>query len=431
MESKIVDDPPKILRIICQRPFFTGSGVNLIELIKQTKKAGFEQFIIFGHPIGEPYPLNKIIDPKFTLPVYFDNEMTSEKGEINFPVAGMSDRMPYDSTRFSEFDEKMLETYLSVFARKINKAIKIFDPNIIHSHHLWLITALCRVLHPKLPILGTCHNTALRQLVLANQLRNFTKPIKYLNAISVLNDNQKQLVKKAFNFKNLEVENKFYVVGTGFNTDIFYHLKQQKKSLHKKIIYVGKLSKAKGVPELIKAIQELLKESNLDFELLLAGSGAGEEKDQILELSKGHKNKIRFLGQLNQQALAKYFRECELFILPSYFEGLPSVLIESLACGCNAIVTDLPGIKETITSTCGEFDQISYLPLPKMNSIDQPFEEDIEFFIKKIKEAIQYQLNQEKLANANPIIPEKIKSNFSWKAIFEKYLEIYTKLLKY
>ena len=362
--------------------------------------------------------------------MFFNNYKILKKGEINFLVAGMSDRMPYASIRFSQFDGAMLENYLSVFAKNINKAVKSFKPNIIHSHHLWLVTSLCRVLHPELPILGTCHNTALRQMVLANQLTEFIKPNKFLDAISVLNINQKELVRKAFNFKRLEFEKKIHIIGTGFNTSIFYPSKQQDKSSIKKIIYVGKLSKAKGVPELIKAIQDLLKESHMEFELFLAGSGASSEKDQIIKLSKNHMNKIKFLGQLTQQELGEYFRKSDLFILPSYYEGFPSVLIESLACGCNVIITDLPGIKESICNICGEFDQISYIPLPRMKTIDQPIEEDLPEHIKRIKEAIRNQLMKEKLVHTNPKIIEKIKYEFSWKAIFDKYLNIYQKILK-
>ncbi len=430
IKIKRLNETPRVLRIITQRPFYTGSGLTLVELIKQTKNAGFDQFIIFGQPIGEQNPLKEIIDEKFTKPVYFNNPETSEKGEINFPVAGMSDKMPYPSTKFSEFNGNMLENYLKVFTQKINEAVKTFNPTIIHSNHLWLVTALCRVLHPDIPILGTCHNTALRQLVLAKKLKDFTRPIRYLDAISVLNDKQGELVKKAFHFTDIEVKNKFHVVSIGFNTEVFYCPKHHEDARVKKLIYVGKLSKAKGVPELIQASKELIKEGNLNFELFLAGSGAGKEKNQILDSVKGYENQIKFLGQISQRQLANYFRESNLFILPSYYEGMPMVLIEALACGCNAIMTDLPGIKETINKVCGDLDQISFIPHPKMKTIDQPLQEEIPKFIKKIKEAIKFQLDKEKISINNPKISENVKSSFSWEASVNKFLRIYYELLK-
>ena len=45
-QLSISDKVPRILRVICQRPYYTGSGINLINLIKQTSRNNIEQFII-------------------------------------------------------------------------------------------------------------------------------------------------------------------------------------------------------------------------------------------------------------------------------------------------------------------------------------------------------------------------------------------------
>ena len=214
----------KILRVLCQRPYYTGSGINLINLTKKTAKRGLEQFVIFGHPIGEPNPLESIIEKGNTLPVRFSKEGSPKEADVPFPVVGMSDQMPYESTKFSEFDEKILETYLDAFANNIMTAVDQFKPNIIHSHHLWLVTSLCRVLYPNLPVVATCHNTGLRQMELASQLRDFmVNPIKGIDAIAVIDTSQQERVKQIYEFEEDQGRaDQFFYIGQGINTDIFF-----------------------------------------------------------------------------------------------------------------------------------------------------------------------------------------------------------------
>lgn len=427
------EEPLRILRVISQRPFFTGSGINLVNLIEQSKIAGFKQFVVFGQPVGELNPLKDILKANDVLWTSFKNENNNVKPDVDFPIPGMSDQMPYKSTRFSEFSEVMLESYLSSFGDKIDAALDYFKPDLIHSHHLWLVTALCRVLNPKIPVIGTCHNTALRQLVLANQLKDFViKPIQDLDVITVLNADQKRKVLKNYNIEREKTSSdKIRVIGTSLNTDLFYPPSQKRMGQESyKILYVGKLSYAKGVPELIIAFKQLCE--NLDFraELSFAGTGEGEEKDRIIELASELKEKIKFLGQIEQSKLADQFRESDLFILPSYYEGYPRVVLEALACGNKAIMTDLPGIKEDISKTCGLSDNLSFITLPLMKSIDQPKEEALPSFIEDLKRELSYHLSRIKDNVHDQNYPEKIRENFGWKGFFEKYIEIYKSLVK-
>ena len=67
----------RILRVICQRPFFTGSGIHLINLINQSKDAKLEQFIVFGQPSDYAYPLKGVIEQEKSSWVNFRGEKTT------------------------------------------------------------------------------------------------------------------------------------------------------------------------------------------------------------------------------------------------------------------------------------------------------------------------------------------------------------------
>ncbi|MFX1398588.1 MAG: glycosyltransferase family 4 protein [Promethearchaeota archaeon] len=420
----------KILRIICQRPYYTGSGINFINLIRHSNKHGIEQAAMIGQPAGEENQLKELLPAENTYFVRFKNDNNNGvECDVPFSIPGMSDKMPYKSTKFSDFTQEMLETYLSAFAEKITRAVNEFRPNIIHTHHLWLVSALTRVLCQDIPIITTCHNTALRQMVLASQFKDLVvNPIRDLDGIAVIGSEQEHRVKEVYEFNDsLNNTSKFFHISQGINTNVFYPpecIEHSKKKTTKKIVYVGKLCFSKGLPQLLHAFKEIQAEIDESLELLIIGAGEGEEKEQIMELATPLNQSIRFLGQLNQNDLANCFRESDLFVLPSFFDGFPKVLLESLACGCKAIITDLPGIKHQICSRLGNINNISFIPQPSMKSIDKPLSNSLPDFVNNLKQALKFQLSK-KYTSERDASCNKIRKIYSDDALFQKYNIIY------
>ncbi|MBN1801746.1 MAG: glycosyltransferase family 4 protein [Candidatus Lokiarchaeota archaeon] len=395
---------------------------------------GIEQAAVFGQTSGEENPLKGLVSKEYTFPVRFKNDKKNIQCDVPFTIAGMSDKMPYKSTKFSDFTLDMLESYLETFAVKINRAVEVFQPTIIHIHHLWLISALSRVLYPEIPIVATCHNTALRQMISAPQLREYVEnPIKNINKIAVIGKEQEQRVKNIYGFKPLKYDDQFLHIGQGINTDLFYPLNYNQiskdTSIPKKIVYVGKLCFSKGVPQLLEAFKEIQKERTDKLELFIIGSGDGKEHEHILDGKYKSNQSIKFLGQLDQEQLSKYLRECNVFVLPSFYDGFPKVLLESLACGCNAVITDLPGVKEELYEKLGEITNISFVPLPIMKSLDEPLKDSLPEFVSKLKKAISIQLSNNNISDDNKQYPEKIRKIYGDKALFDKYLSEYNNLI--
>ena len=77
-----------------------------------------------------------------------------------------------------------------------------------------------------------------------------------------------------------------------------------------------------------------------------------------------------------------------MFVLPSFFEGLPLVIAEALACGCKVVTTDLPGIR----SFYGRFlpdAPIVYVEPPHMHDVDKPDLADLPAFETRLADAIE------------------------------------------
>src|SRR6056297_485750 len=99
----------KILQISAQKPDETGSGIFFKSLAKEMTKKGYEQAALVGiNSKDKNYFENDNVE---YYPVYFESKT------LPFPVVGMSDVMPYKSTKYSDMDEEMLELWINEFKK--------------------------------------------------------------------------------------------------------------------------------------------------------------------------------------------------------------------------------------------------------------------------------------------------------------------------
>lgn len=83
--------------------------------------------------------------------------------------------------------------------------------------------------------------------------------------------------------------------------------------------------------------------------LVIAGGGPerrGLER-LVRELRLG--DRVRFVGELSHESLREYYSAADVLVLASAREGMPNVVLESLACGTPVVATDVGGTKEIIT----------------------------------------------------------------------------------
>ena len=122
-----------------------------------------------------------------------------------------------------------------------------------------------------------------------------------------------------------------------------------KKIEGNKIVFIGHVVKTKGVFELVKSCL-LLPE---DIELIFVGPYEESLKDKLINLGKikGDGKWMRFLGSLNHLEIYKVLENATALALPSYTEGFPNVIIESMAMGCPVIATNVGAIEEILNVT--------------------------------------------------------------------------------
>lgn len=116
------------------------------------------------------------------------------------------------------------------------------------------------------------------------------------------------------------------------------------------VLFAGRFASNKGITILMEAIARLNDRSaGKRFTFLLAGKGPLYETC----IRKYHYDNVSFLGFVSDEQLAELYKTSDLFVLPTLFEGMPTVVLEAMAYGLPVIVTDVGATAELVDSNNG------------------------------------------------------------------------------
>ena len=248
--------------------------------------------------------------------------------------------------------------------KQLKKLIKENKYDIVHAHTYYnsgfsmLASYLCGV---KLRITHS-HN------IQSEYKPSISKRIYYLfSKILILLFSNKYLACTKDAGKSLFGKSKFDVVNNGIQLENFLFKEQERIRIRKEleindndivIGHIGRFEKQKNHEFLIN-IFEQLKFINKNYKLVLIGKGKLKEKIENIAKDKGLDKNIIFLG--TKPDIYKYYNLFDIFIFPSYFEGLGIVLIEAQANGLKCYVSDTVP-KDVNVSREVEFLSLSLTP---------------------------------------------------------------------
>lgn len=399
----------KVLHVLAQLPLKTGSGVyftNVIEGLKEYKNV--EQASIYA--TTKEYDINILEKSK-------QYEVVFESDELPFSIVGMSDIMPYRNTLYSEMTEEMIVAWQNVFREKLLKIREEFNPDKIITHHLWILSSIvCEVFKDK-KIIAICHNTDIRQAeknidFKEKYIKNFDKIDKVFSLSSFQFDD----ITKIFCIPKEKIIN----IGAGYNEKIFYPLEKYKDKKNVDLIYAGKFDESKGFYELIKAFRVISEKRN-NVNLTLIGDVNDENREKIQDLTQNLKN-LEIYNVKNQKELGNVIREKDVFILPSYFEGLGLIAVEALGSGLRAVTTNIAGLMEFLGETVNKSELIEYVEMPTIYDVDKAVEAEKPEFVQRLAKTIEIQIDRTLQKREIPKEMFEEIEKHSWKA---KIGEIY------
>jgi len=368
----------KILLLSAQKPDNTGSGVFLKELAAAFHAAGHEVAVVAGIAADDEFSFPAGIA---FCPVRF------ETPELPFPVVGMSDEMPYLATRYRDLTPEMLARFYAAFDNALDEVLARFQPGIVFSNHLYVLTAHVAGRGSGIPLVGMCHGSEIRQIRKNPLERDAIRAgVRGLSAIMALHESQKADIVAEYGVPASLV----HVTGTGYNSAVFNGEGPQRCADEggrgRTLVFAGKITMAKGVPSLLRAVDALAAPEQVEL-TLAGGYSTKAEYDGIVEQARGCRCVVHFPGRLPQERLAAAYRASDVFVLPSFYEGLPLVVIEALACGCKVVVTDLPGIRPWLQANVPDAP-VWYVEPPAMRNVDEPEPDALPAFETRLAAAI-------------------------------------------
>jgi len=175
------------------------------------------------------------------------------------------------------------------------------------------------------------------------------------------------------------------------------------KRFDKQIIFVGRLSKEKGIHTVIESAKNL----PTDIDLIIVGNGP--EENFVVESIKNYKN-IHYLGYQPKEKTIPLIRGSKLLIQPSLVEGISTSLLEAMACKTTIIASNVGG-------------NIELLENYKNGVLIEP--QNSEELLEKITFLINNPVKSKEIAN-NAFDDVK---KYDWSNIGKKYVNLYEKLL--
>lgn len=114
-------------------------------------------------------------------------------------------------------------------------------------------------------------------------------------------------------------------------------------------LFVGRLVKTKGIYELLNAVN-LVRKRLPGAKLIIVGGGP--EHDNVINFIRENKlgSMVNVLGWCTKEETINFYRQADVFVLPTHMEGFPNVLLEAMCAGLPVITTRVGGIPDSI---CG------------------------------------------------------------------------------
>lgn len=159
-------------------------------------------------------------------------------------------------------------------------------------------------------------------------------------------------------------------------------IKIKKEFDKRKFVFIGRYERGKGITELSNILKGIENLFNFEFHFI----GPIPKDKQIAS------NKITYHGLIkDENKIKEILRESDILVVPSYSEGMPTVILEAMASGCAIIATDVGAVCEEVDNTNGwliESGNIIALKNSIINAINYP---NNDLLAKKHKSIIKIQ----------------------------------------
>jgi glycosyltransferase involved in cell wall biosynthesis len=193
------------------------------------------------------------------------------------------------------------------------------------------------------------------------------------------------------------------VVGNGVNPEEFTPVEADDGERY--LLYVGRLGHRKGIEDLVTAAESVL--ASNDVRLKIVGKGPLRDKLTEMVRERGIQDRVEFLGHVDRDRLVSLYQRATVHVVPSHYEGLPTVLLEAMACGRPVVATAVSGSLDVLVD-----DENGVLVPPRSP----------EAMATALDELLDDPGRRERLGRA---ARETVLAEYTWEAIADEYERLY------
>ena len=216
--------------------------------------------------------------------------------------------------------------------------------------------------------------------------------------------------------KKIYPKGSFFFIPNGVDTNRFQPVIKEKDNRPIVILGVGRLIKRKGFQFVVKAIPLVINKANKKFKFRIIGAGDYKNELDSLINKLGIEDCIEHFGLVDYTKLHQEYQKVDIFVMPSLSEGMPCALLEAMASGLPAIVTDVSGSDELVKNGENGF---------RYNVDEQGKDCDIDSLANHLVYLINNDQERDKMGQKSV----EIAKAYDWKNIFLKYNQIYNQVV--
>ena len=163
---------------------------------------------------------------------------------------------------------------------------------------------------------------------------------------------------------------KINVIYNGYEKTFFNNVKpetsgkfENKYGIENYILYVGRISEVKNTMSLVQAFAPLANKTDVILLIIGRDESGITEKAMKFARENNFESRIKFIDYLPEEDLAKAYKSARLFVFPSFAEGFGLPLVEAMASGVPAVISDIPSLSEIAGDAAVKFNPQNYMEL--------------------------------------------------------------------
>lgn len=310
-----------------------------------------------GHELKVLCTYNNTPSKSYPVEAVLFNNGSNSRFDLDFDIPVFASHPLSKGNVFGDLTDTQRGAYIRIFKQKIEREVSLFNPDIIHVHHGWIIASI--LAGSDFPYVITLHGTEYYAFEKFAEYRELVlKGLHGARVVIALTAEERDQAIRAYGIDS----SKAVIVTSGTDTDTFKPIKVDKEFLLKRysiaemgkpvVFFGGRLTDQKGVDDLLKAAKIYSQSNNERPITIIAGDGA--LKQHLEGLARELKLEcVYFIGTQNHQQMVELFNIADVVVLPSIFEPLGLIAIEALACGTPVIASNVGGFAKTVNSQVG------------------------------------------------------------------------------